>query len=151
MSRVPYAFVSCFGTGAPWSEQTPGTDFDDFMWRSFGSTVENGSPSQPQDSEFSCALPSKSGANSLVKGVSACHHPAGRERSRLVLAFRGLWMPPDAADVIRSPRCGRPETKFWLAVRAEAEVVIPSKVGSDRSQPRRRAPSYFLHVCRLSC
>ena len=37
--------------------------------------------------------------------------------------------------------CGRPESKFWLAVRAEAGVVIPTGVANDRSQPLRRLPS----------
>ena len=141
MARVPYALVACFSTGAPWSEQLPGTDFHDFMRRSFGSTVENGSPSQPQDLEFSCAFPTRSGSNSLIKGASACHLPAGVERSRFVLAVRGLWMQPNALGIIRSPSVGRSGTKFWLAIRAKAEVVIPADLGNDRNQPLRRVPS----------
>ena len=60
-----------------------------------------------------------------------------------MLAIPGLWMPPNAPDVIRSPSCGRPESKFWLAARAKAEVVIPDNLGNDRDRPFRRVPSEF--------
>ena len=131
MARVPYALVTCFSTGAPWCEQLPGTDFDEFMTRSFGGTVPYGYPSQDQDLEFSCALPSRSGANSFVKGSSACDNIAGPESSRYLLAIRGLWMPPNSPDVVPRPSKWEPKSKFWLAVRARAGVEIPWDIASD--------------------
>jgi len=141
MATVPYALVTCFSTGAPWCEQLPGTDFDKLMEKSFGETIPYSYPSQDQDFEFSCALPSRSGANSLVKGSSACDNIAGPERSRYLLAIRGLWMPPKGPRVIHCRSCSKPRSKFWLAVRAEAEAKIPLDIANDRNDPYRRAPS----------
>ena len=146
MARVPYALVTCFSTGAPWCEQLPGTDFDEFMIKSFGETIPYSYPSQDQDFEFSCALPSRSGANSLVKGSSACDNIAAPERSRYMLAIRGLWMPPNNPDVVPPPEMWEPKSKFWLAVRARAGVEIPRYVSNDRNNPYRPAPSDLYGV-----
>ena len=141
MEKLPYALISCLATGAPWSEQTEGTTFQDFMASTFGSSVAGGVPSQSQDMEFSCAHPSRNGSNSILKGASACHFPDARETPRVIFAVRGLWLSAGEADTIRSPLPGKSVTKFWLAVRARQEIVIPADVGNDRSSPYRRRPS----------
>ena len=141
MATAPYALVTRFSTGRPWSEQALDTDFDMFMIKSFGETVAYSYPSQSQDYEFSCALPSRSGANSDVKGSSACDNIAAPERSRYMLAIRGLWMPPNNPDVVPCPSRWEPKSKIWLAVRARAGVEIPRDIANDRSDPYRRAPS----------
>ena len=89
MERTPYALISCLATGAPWNEQTWGTTFEDFMHSTFGSFVEGGVPSQGQDSEFSCAFPSRNGSNSMVKGSSACYVSDAGETPRVIFAVCG--------------------------------------------------------------
>ena len=50
-------------------------------------------------------------------------------------------MPPNNAHVVHCRWSWKPKSKFWLAVRAEAEVIIPLDIANDRSQPYRRLPS----------
>ena len=47
--RAPYVLICCLSTGAPWSEQKPGTEYDIFMADMFGNQPEGGIPSQGQD------------------------------------------------------------------------------------------------------
>ena len=74
MERAPYALITCLGTWAPWSEQVAGTTFEDFMQRTFGSTVLGAVPSQAQDMEFSCAHRTRSGSNIMIKGPIGLPH-----------------------------------------------------------------------------
>ena len=141
MATAPYALVTCFSTGRCWSEQSEGTDFDAFMKKSFKQTISYSYPSQDQDREFSCALPSRSGANSEIKGSWACDNTAAPERSRYILAIRGLMLPAINPDVLPIRERWEPKSKFWLAVRARAAVEIPLDVSNDRNHPYRRAPS----------
>ena len=57
MTTAQYVCVSCFATGAPWSEQNKGKLFDVFMSETFGTTIASGVPSQGQDMEFQLRPP----------------------------------------------------------------------------------------------
>ena len=142
---VPYAFVTCMATGAPWSEQKAGTAFDAFLLSHFGSCVDGG-PSQVQDLEFSCAHPSRSGSNSLLKGKDACNYAEARETPRVIISVRGLWRRDDGKDVVSSPLPGNSFTKFWLAVRAKEQIIIPDRIANDRSSVYRRHPETIAGV-----
>ena len=142
----PYAFVTCLGYGAPWSEQTEDTPFEKFMETTFGSAIDGAVPSEGQDMEFSCAHPTRSGSNSLLKGSAACHMPGGRETPRVVFSLRGLWLPQGRAKIIRSrPEESRSATKFWIAIQAKEKVTIPEHLANDRSSLYRRRPAELKH------
>ena len=64
-----------------------------------------------------------------------------QETPRVVLSLRGLWLPPYAARIIRSPERGKSATKFWLAIEASEEVIIPIEVANDRYSQYRRRPA----------
>ena len=141
MERTHYAFVTCLVTGAPWSEQPEGITFDNFMMKTFESSLAGGEPSQAQDREFSCAHPIRNGSNSMLKGPDACIGFDNQETGRVIFSLRGLWSSADRGDIIRSPELGRSPTKFWLAVRSKQEVTIPDGLGNDRNSPFRRRPA----------
>ena len=141
MAKNPYVFITCLATGAPWCEQSEGTAFAYFMHTTFGSSIVGGVPSQVQDMEFSCAHPTRNGSNSMLKGPSACFVPDVLETPRVVFTVRGLWLPDGEADIIRSPVPGRSATKFWIAIRASEEIIIPFRLANDRWSPYRRRPS----------
>ena len=127
---VPYAFVTCMATGAPWSEQKAGTAFDAFLLSHFGSCVD-GAPAQVQDLEFSCAHPSRSGSNSLLKGKDACNYAEARETPRVIISVRGLWRRDDGKHVVSSSLPGNFFTKFWLAVRAKEQIFVLINVSDE--------------------
>eukprot|EP00959_Pyramimonas_sp_CCMP1952_P232987 4869252-Pyramimonas_sp.AAC.1 len=59
MERRPCALVTLLATGAPWSEQEDGKEFEEFMVNTFGASLPDGVPPGSQDAEFSCAHPAR--------------------------------------------------------------------------------------------
>ena len=144
MTMAPYVCISCFATGAPWSEQKQGMTYDEFMAKSFGFESDWGTPTQGQDQEFCCAHPSRNGSNSLLKGLDAClpaiaDQNVPRETGRVIIAIRGLLLSTNAADSVYYPVSSSP-TDFWFAVRTPKEIVIEAELGNDRQSPYRRRP-----------
>ena len=136
-----YTFITVLGQGVPWCEQFPGTPFDEFMKKTFGSTISRGWPSQEQDMEFSCAHPTSSGSNSLLKPASACVIKEAAQTSRIILSLRGFILPEDAEAILRSPQEEhRPATKFWLAIKVRRACTIHAELANDRTSQYRRRP-----------
>ena len=136
-----YAFITVLGQGVPWCEQSLGTTFDGFMKKTFGSTISGGRPSQEQDMEFSCAHPTSSGSNSLLKPASACVIKEAVQTSRIILSLRGFILPEDAGDILCSPQEEhRSASKFWLAIKVKKACTIPVALANDRSSQYRRRP-----------
>ena len=144
MSRhpdAPYLLVSCLGTGTPWSERRPGDTFEQFMHETFAEKIPDARPAQEQDSEFSCAHPTRNGANALTKSSSACNFPDNREVGRVICAVRCLWLPANADRVVRPSQKSLNSAKFFVAFRTEKLIEIPPHLGNDRESPNRRRPS----------
>ena len=134
-----YAFITVLGQGVPWCEQSLGTTFDAFMDNAFGSTITRGRPSQGQDMEFSCAHPTSSGSNSLLKPASACVIKEAVQTSRIILSLRGFILPEDAGEILSSlQEEHRPTSKFWLAVKVQKVYTILPALANDRSSQYRQ-------------
>ena len=136
-----YVFITVLGQGVPWCERDLETTFDEFMRHTFGSTRTHGRPLEGQDMEFSCAHPTSSGSNSLLKPASASDIKEAVQTSRIILALRGFILPEDAGEILSSlQEDPRPTSKFWLVVKVKKAYRILPELANDRSSPYRRRP-----------
>ena len=88
--------------------------------------------------EFSCAHPTSSGSNSLLKPASACVIKEAVQTSRIILSLRGFILPEDAGEILSSlQEDPRPTSKFWLVVKVEKVYRIPPELANDRSQRKK--------------
>ena len=132
-ATFPYILVSCLATGAPWSEQSSNISFSEWARTTFGDFIAGAFPLQEQDSEFSTAHPSRNGTNALVKGTAACDGPHGTEAPRVIISVRSIRVPRGHEAVIRSPLPGNYIAKFWIAIRAEQDLLLPEQFGNNRA------------------
>ena len=136
-----YVFITVLGQGVPWCERDLETPFDEFMRHAFRSTRIHGRPLEGQDMEFSCAHPTSSGSNSLLKPASASDIKEAVQTSRIILALRGFILPEDAGEILSSlQKDHRPTSKFWLAVKVKKAYTILPALANDRSSQYRRRP-----------
>ena len=125
-----YVFITVLGQGVPWCERKLETTFDAFMHSAFGSTITRGRPSQGQDMEFSCAHPTSSGSNSLLKPASACVIKEAVQTSRIMLSLY--------------------EDSFCRRMQEISSPVCRKNTGLHRSfgwqSKCRRCIQFFLHL-----
>ena len=137
--------VSCFCTGAPWSEQPLGTEFGAYMKEAFNYEFRGSYVTESQDREFCCGHPLRNGVNALLKNSKACDVEVPfAEQSRVLIAVRQIVSYVANTDLIWGDASS--PSRFWLAMKVDESFSIPPFLGNDRSSLLRRRPHELSQV-----